>query len=97
MDNDLISRKAAIDVVKDRLGNGYIVNSIKKLPSMQPQERHGEWIEVYDADENPLFGRKFDCSCCHKWNTYGQSDYCPHCGAKMEVRNLKNEEDTDTI
>ena len=91
MSDDLISRKAAIEIAGDRIGNDYIVRMIRKLPSLQPKEKSGEWTEVYDADENPLFGRKFYCSCCHEWNKYGQSDYCPHCGAKMEVRNLKNE------
>lgn len=87
MSDDLISRKAAIEIAGDRIGNDYIVRMIRKLPSLQPKEKSGEWTEVYDADEDPFFRRKFYCSCCYKWNTYGQSDYCPHCGAKMEVGN----------
>lgn len=44
---------------------------------------HGRWIE----QEKYTFGVMYDCSICgnrildngHSWN------YCPHCGAKMDV------------
>lgn len=97
MSDDLISRKAAIEIAGDRIGNDYIVRMIRKLPSLQPQEKHGEWTEAYDVDEDPHFRRKFYCSLCHKWNTYGRSDYCPNCGANMKARIDNCEEDTDTV
>lgn len=97
MNNDLISREAVIDIVKDRIGNGYIVSSIMSLPSMHQQERRGEWTEVYDEEEEPLFRRKFYCSWCHEWNTYGQSNYCPSCGVNMKARVDSHEEDTDVV
>lgn len=50
--------------------------------------RHGCWEErVVDDDEFDKYGffrRRFYCSACGNWNTYGASKYCPHCGAKMD-------------
>ena len=46
-------------------------------------ERSGVWSEEYDPDEDPFFRRKFRCSACNGWNTYGFTRYCPECGAKM--------------
>lgn len=43
----------------------------------------GEWIDRYDEDDKPFFKRKYVCSACGHWNTYGKSNYCPKCGAKM--------------
>ena len=46
--------------------------------------RHGEWIEV---DDGVLIGdgKHLECSECHIWKKDKQkSNYCPHCGAKMD-------------
>lgn len=47
---------------------------------------HGRWIEKVDmvesylADSTEVF---FECSVCESPN-YGESPYCPNCGAKMD-------------
>ena len=46
--------------------------------------KHGRWTEVHDNDKNPFLRQKFYCSACGDWNTYGESRYCPKCGAKMD-------------
>ena len=46
--------------------------------------KKGKWSVQYDPDDNPLFRRKFVCSACGEWTSYGMSDYCPNCGAEME-------------
>lgn len=53
--------------------------------------RCGQWEERIIDDESPLFQRRFYCSCCGRWTTYGKTEYCPHCGAKMDGE-IKNEE-----
>ena len=45
--------------------------------------KRGKWIDRYDEDDKPFFKRKYVCSACSHWNTYGKSNYCPNCGAKM--------------
>ena len=60
---------------------------IRALPSVTPQQRTGQWIEV--IDETDSLGNKtwhHECSICGSdksgWGTY---KHCPDCGAKMEV------------
>lgn len=53
--------------------------------------RHGHWTERYDEDGNPFFRRKFYCSECGDWQTYGKTDYCPACGAKMDETKGEND------
>ena len=58
--------------------------AIEALQAQLP--KRGEWIDRYDEDDKPFFKRKYVCSACGHWNTYGKSKYCPNCGAKMEVQ-----------
>ena len=46
--------------------------------------KKGTWSEEYDPNDDLFFRRKFRCSACGGWNTYGFTKYCPDCGAKME-------------
>lgn len=60
------------------------VGPVAQLP------KRGEWIDRYDEDDKPFFKRKYVCSACGDWNTYGKSKYCPNCGAKMNDSNASN-------
>ena len=90
--DDAISRQAVLDQTylwsKDeflRVTNPFdhLRKRINSLPSVTPQQRTGRWkFTVYDANR---IGH-YECSECH-WNVLmNVSDYCPHCGAKMEVQ-----------
>lgn len=74
---DLITIYAPMQEQKDIL-----VKCIKKVneqPTADIKEvKHGKW-EVFGL-RNPL------CSLCYKYN-YEKSDFCPHCGAKMDGGN----------
>ena len=61
--------------------NSYICKNFR-WTSDTSQQRTGRWkFTVYDANR---IGH-YECSECH-WNVLmNVSDYCPHCGAKMEV------------
>ena len=50
----------------------------------QPEQKLGEWEERYVDDENPFFRKRYYCSVCGDWNTYGKPEYCPNCGARMK-------------
>lgn len=74
-----VIRKEAVEIVEDVC--------IKREPSVTPQQRTGEWIEV--IDETDSLGNKtwhHECSICGSdksgWGTY---KHCPDCGTKMEV------------
>ena len=68
----------------------YLFDRIKRLPSVQPQQRTGQWIpEENDAimiDYHPFF-ENYRCSeCLHVYeDSKPLNKYCPNCGAKMEV------------
>lgn len=62
-----------------------VENMLKNAPTADVEEvKHGEWIEQHDPNDDPLFRRKWFCSVCGEWQTYGISKRCPECGAKMD-------------
>lgn len=96
MDNDLISRQAAIDDLREyKVGpshfcdeseiecfNDGIDTAISVLATLPSAERRGRWVK----DE---FGSR--CGACglyayrDKFDKPWESPYCPNCGARMEV------------
>ena len=47
--------------------------------------KHGHWTEYHDEyDILFKFKERYACSVCGTSNSYGKSDYCPWCGAKMD-------------
>ena len=44
----------------------------------------GHWTEEIH-EEDRWTRRRFVCSHCGSWQTYGETKYCHNCGAKMEV------------
>ena len=90
MNGDLISRQAAIEAMRElpheyntkeqRARTGGIAacqTIIRELPSVQPKT--GRWINI-----RPLLTAA-RCSEC-KSAFAERTNYCPHCGAKMEER-----------
>lgn len=57
-----------------------VTEFVEDLPPVDPQ-KSGHWIDCSNG---------WMCSECHKDNTY-DTDFCPNCGAKMEVA----DEDSD--
>ena len=96
MSDDLISRQSAIDCVFKRIDElraspenrrkhvdidvQGIARFIAKLPAVQPQEKTGKWEIAIGYD----IQRTVMCDQCRKM-AYEPSNYCPNCGAKMEV------------
>ena len=84
MKDDLISRQAAIDEIKeiyewhDNVTKERIIEHFKQLPPAQPERIRGRWNNGF-------------CNKCNAhapfWamaSTYYESNYCPNCGAKMD-------------
>ena len=94
MNDDTISRQAAIDAIEKamcedgfRSSTGLIHKTtayevIRHLPSAQPERKRGHWIEV---DDDLIRGK---CSVCG-WEAHLYEDdvvgmdFCPNCGADM--------------
>lgn len=98
---DLISRQAVLEkaiivpiakvVTEDKVICRKIVfvEDIQKLPSVTPQPKMGRWIEERD-DYGEI--THWHCSNCYDdsgFITTCKWDYCPNCGAKMEVADGK--------
>ena len=85
--DDLISRQAAIEAVQNRhmmlsKEKVLLINDLEKLPSAQPKK--GKWI--YHIDDLFPAESTMECNQCHAEQPLTCDDeFCPHCGAKMEV------------
>lgn len=85
-------RKDTVIVRNDGGYFGTVLSEVTgELPSAQPERKKGHWIEV-DDHYNRISGR---CSACG-WESHLYEDdvvgmnFCPNCGAKMEVNNESN-------
>ena len=88
--SDLISRKALIDALHYWFADGFsedkwwnsthVLASIEGLPSAQPEQKNGKWIDCQDDGY-------VECPFCHAATTCDDNiddlHYCYSCGAKM--------------
>lgn len=89
--SDLISREAAFDEIIWNSDNGVIdakvaIEALRKLPSVESERKRGKWIE---GEKTPGY-TKWNCSECGLLVRNPQKpwyEYCPKCGALMEVAN----------
>ena len=85
---DLISREEAIDAASKGCEEcrgifGRIKSRINDLPSAEPKK--GKWVDIVEMDSGGYpFKVGLCCSVCGA-PTLSDDNYCPHCGAKMEV------------
>ena len=59
---------------------------IRALPSVTPQQKMGRWHKVSMDKYVQHATYYYECSECGDQHI-GQANYCPNCGAKMEVDN----------
>ena len=101
---DAISRSEAIKCISgDFYDDGDVVASriysqIAHLPTVTPVEKVGHW-EYVQYDGNPNIGN-WHCSECraivnykptYNWEKKPYHNYCPNCGAKMEVSDANSD------
>lgn len=85
--NDLISKTGALALIKSMMETYWdckqilsiVRNGIEKLPSAEPKK--GRW---YIVDEPVKGNGLYECSECYGVEDE-QTEFCPYCGAKMEV------------
>ena len=52
------------------------------IKALEQEPKTGIWRK--DIDNSRRWDRvRFYCSECGNWQTYGETDYCPSCGARM--------------
>lgn len=50
---------------------------------LKKNSKVGSWQYVYDEKEDLFFRKKWICSSCGMYQTYGETNYCPKCGCLM--------------
>ena len=75
---DIMAKHYPSANLREETAMHHITEDIKALPAADVVEvRHGYW----DSD-----GHTVACSNCHTLNLHQRAwEYCPYCGAKMEV------------
>lgn len=80
----LIDADALVSLVNDAtiLGDGFkqaFVAIVNGEPTVEPERKTGKWVKY-----NGKFYYDWTCSECDSCS-HERTDYCPMCGAKMEV------------
>ena len=91
---DLIDKKAVMESITaeyNRKGTGdglrlaWIEKAVNSVPPVSPQQKVGRWIDITDH-KREIACPVWECSLCGVSNfLYDRTNYCPNCGAKMEV------------
>lgn len=97
MNDDLISRKAAIEAIESigsldtNADREYARSVFETLPSVQPEieSKTGQWkktLKSYEDEEQAFDYYEITCSECggEPENEYHLTRFCPSCGAKMK-------------
>lgn len=86
--SDLISREATKMIITMKpydwsniTERREMLNEIDNLPSVELERKTGYWI---DTDN---YYQRWKCSECGCHTRDAKPNYCPNCGAKMEMRN----------
>lgn len=58
------------------------IKALKSQPSEEPQRMRAKWIDTGSNEE--WYAREYRCSECGD-TMLGEANFCPTCGAKMEV------------
>ena len=94
MNDDTISRQAAINSPVKMIAQGLDWVPVYHLEQLPSAERRGRWIHyahrepLYDISGVKTWGEEYQCSNCGFIHSaiedFGHYAYCPWCGAKME-------------
>ena len=93
---EYIERESAMDIVRRTSGDyAAAFAEIRRLPSADVAPvRHGKWISLTECANEGVY-----CSVCNKkvykadyaWSNKRikvRSNYCPNCGAKMDLEEI---------
>lgn len=70
-------QSGCIATIKDVIST---VKMEETCPSVEAEPVvHGHWEQKYTGSRKVFF-----CSVCGEWTAYGETDYCPFCGARMD-------------
>ena len=89
----LIDAEKLCEYARSQVSRSVDANDIMRFPTVDAEPvRHGHWVkssEYRGDDTSSYIDNHWKCSECGKeaivneWYMYDLTDYCPHCGAKM--------------
>lgn len=85
---DYIKREDAINTIRNTF-TGMTADTlelrINGIPSADVAPvRHGTWKDEFKEDAEAFVKHRYVCTVCGEWQTYGKTQYCSNCGAKMD-------------
>ena len=89
---DAIRRESVIewlkdkDILKTKNQEENARRELDELPSVTPQPKRGKWIGEESLDGSI----RYMCDNCKEFEYVDYYDFCPNCGAKMEVEDANN-------
>jgi len=96
MAKEYIEKDTAVGLIGNLLSNiepsfdhgvarsGEAIKSMKAADVREDTKGTWEYRVVLNEDgKMDLLSRRWFCSACGEWETYGPSDFCPNCGARM--------------
>jgi len=93
MSDEYIKREDAIKIINsgisiDTDADKRYVNGLFRAirPADVAPVRHGRWVESFKDNAPPTLRSRWTCSWCGNVQTYGATDYCPNCGARMDAK-----------
>lgn len=66
----------------DKALYNFTLRRILEQPTNEPEQKHGKWL---NAEHAPNYLCYCTCSVCGKRQTIESANYCPNCGAKMDM------------
>ena len=81
-DTKIMSVSESNVLINDKLEElNSIVNNLSEKIDMTTGT--AKWIVKPDVSEKSHCSERYYCSKCGEWNSYGKTNYCMNCGAKM--------------
>lgn len=87
---DLIDRWEAMRIVSAKKDKREIRNALAELTNPDIRE-HGFWFLITEILGDFQEDKKM-CSLCHARFPVMEMDYCPHCGAQMDLGKTEEEQ-----
>ena len=88
---DMVSRAEAKELawglcLETCYDNEKVIEMLDDLPSVTPAPKKGKWVPHKAKYDN--VAPVYECSICHKYNGFEDTNYCPNCGCKMRRKRL---------
>ena len=93
-----ITDDCLMDIAYEHMDDDALIglqNALEEIPTADVVEVvHGEWVKDEEKSKK-LIESIYICSACHNFEAWGETEkynYCPNCGAKMDLKEVEDEQ-----